>query len=62
MGRQRTLIRLCGSGPEVIKLVFMLNSAEHEIFPAKKYENANYLLAEKYSCSAMFSKKEFAIL
>ena len=24
------------SGPEVIKLFFMLNSAEHEIFPAHK--------------------------
>ena len=29
------------SGPEVIKLFFMLNSAEHEIFSANKYENAN---------------------
>ena len=41
----------------------MLNSAEHEIFSANKYENANnisYLLAEKFSCSAKFSKKEFA--
>ena len=28
-------------GPEVIKLFFMLNSAEHEIFSANKYENAN---------------------
>ena len=27
--------------PEVIKLFFMLNSAEHEIFSANKYENAN---------------------
>ena len=42
----------------------MLNSAEHEIFSANKYENANdsYLLAEKFSCSAMFSKKEFAVV
>ena len=47
----------------------MLNSAEHEIFSANKYENANnscfffsYLLAEKFSCSAMFSKKEFVIV
>ena len=28
-------------GPEVIKLVFMLNSAEHEICPANKYQIAN---------------------
>ena len=57
--------RLC---PEVIKLFFFMpNSAEHEIFTANKYENANnswhfsYLFEEKFSCSAMFSKKEFAI-
>ena len=34
----------------------MLNSAEHENFSANKYENAN-----KFSCSARFSKKELAI-
>ena len=28
--------------PKVIKLFFMLNSAEHEVFSANKYENANY--------------------
>ena len=28
-------------GPEVIKLFFMLNSTEHEIFPAHKCKNAN---------------------
>ena len=28
-------------GPEIIKLFFMLNSTEHEIFPAHKCENAN---------------------
>ena len=27
--------------PEVMKLFFMLDSAEHEIFSANKYENAN---------------------
>ena len=38
------------------------------IFSANKYENANnscfisYLLAEKVSCSAMLSKKEFAVV
>ena len=26
-------------GPEVIKLFFMLNSAEHEILNARKYKN-----------------------
>ena len=26
-------------GPEVIKLFFMLNSAEHELLNAHKYEN-----------------------
>ena len=50
------------TGPEVIKHFFMLNSAEHENFSANKYENANYSLAEKFSCSAMFLKKEFAIV
>ena len=30
------------SGPEIIKLFFMLNSAEHENFSANKYENANF--------------------
>ena len=40
-------------GPDVIK-PFILNSAEHENFSAKKYENANklafsYFLAEKFS-------------
>ena len=40
----------------------MLNSAEHEIFSASKYENANKLLAEKFSCSAMFGKKKKAIV
>ena len=41
------------------KLLFMLNSAEHEIFTADEF---SYLLAEKITCSAMFSKKEFAIV
>ena len=39
----------------------MLNSVEHEIFSANKYENANFL-AEKNSCSAIFSKNEFAFV
>ena len=56
----------------------MLNSAEHDIFSANKYENASrprgyktfFMLnsaeheifsAEKFSCSTMFSQKEFAI-
>ena len=33
-----------GPDSEVIKLSFILNSAEHEIFSANKYENANALL------------------
>ena len=28
--------------PRGYKKIFMLNSAEHEIFSANKYENANY--------------------
>ena len=47
----------------------MLISAEHEIFAANRYKNSNnswhfhnYLLAQKFSCSAMFSKKESAIV
>ena len=63
--------------PRDYKTFFMLNSAEHEIRPANKYENVSllininllllllafsYLLAEKFSCSAIFSKKEFAIV
>ena len=52
----------------------MLNSDEHETFFANKYENSNhsffffvffffsYLLTVKLSCSAMFNKKEFAIV
>ena len=42
----------------------MLNSDEHENFPANKYENAtfSYLLAEYFSCSAMLSKNEFTIV
>ena len=47
---------------------FKLNLAKHEIFSANRYENANnslqfsYLLAEKFTCLAIFSKKEFAIV
>ena len=43
--------------PRGYKTTFMLNSAEHEIFSANKYENAN-----NSSSSAMFSKKECAIV
>ena len=41
----RIIIYVTGtvSGPEVMKnFFFMLNSAEHKIFSANKYENANY--------------------
>ena len=35
-------------------------SAEHENVSAHKYKLAfSYFLAEKFSCSAMFSKKDF---
>ena len=62
------------SEPEVTKLFFVLNSAEHKIFSAYTYEHVNkvdifvfisiisYLLAEKCSCSAMFNMKEIAIV
>ena len=43
----------------------MLISAEHKIFFANKYENiknSSYLLAKDFTCSAMFGKKEFAIV
>ena len=36
---QKGLIRVQAQG---YKTFFMLNSAEHEIFSANKYENANY--------------------
>ena len=62
----------CLLRPRGYKTFFMLNSAEHEIFSANKYENVNnswhfhiyflYLLAEKFSFSAMFSMKEFAVV
>ena len=34
-------VTVCWSGPEVIKLFYVLNSAEHEILSAKKYKNVN---------------------
>ena len=38
---------------------FLLNIAEHENFPANKYENAfSYLLAGDISCSAELSMKK----
>ena len=58
------------TGPGVIKLFFMLNPAEHEIFSAYKYENANYIYENsnvtykqiKFSCSVIFSKNKFVIV
>ena len=42
---QGKLVSLMGcslhSGINTYKIVFVLNSAEHELFPANKYENAN---------------------
>ena len=46
----------------------MLNTAEHEIFSANKYENANnswhliFISREMFLCSAMFSKNPVSIL
>ena len=43
----------------------MLNSSEHEFFSANTSENANNIfvfLVEKFSCSAIFNKKEFEIV
>ena len=45
----------------------MLDSAEHEIFSANKYENANnsgifVFLTEKISCSAIFCDKKLWLL
>ena len=46
----------------------MLNSDEHELFSANIYEKCQqylaflYLLSDIVSCSAMFSKTEFAIV
>ena len=45
----------------------MLNSAEHEIFSANKYENANkeltfsYLLAEKLAFSYLLAENFFML-
>ena len=65
------LLNLCGftrSGPEV-KLFFVLNSAEHEIFSANKYENANnswhfhiYWQRNFHAQLYFDSKKGFAIV
>ena len=33
-----------GPGPKVIKLFFILNSAEHEIYPAYKCQNVNNMM------------------
>ena len=60
------MLRIVRPSPEVIKNFFVLDSAEHEIISANKYENANNmafsnLLAEKFSCSAMFRKKNLQL-
>ena len=62
---EKLILMICPSSelrPQGYKTLFMLNSAENENFSANTYENANYLLAEKFSCSVMFSKKEFGIV
>ena len=52
------------NGPRGYKTFFVLNSVEHESFSANKklLLAFSYLLAVKISCSAIFSKKEFAIV
>ena len=42
----------------------MLNSADYEIFSANKYKTivGIFILAETVSCSAMLSRKDFAIV
>ena len=45
------------SGLEVIKLLFMLISAEHEIFSANKYENANNSLRNNCIKSKICAKE-----
>ena len=70
MRRAKAQLRPCIRAvcPRGYKTFNMPNSAEHEISPANKYENANanyswhFHVAEKFSCSAMFNKKEFAIV
>ena len=41
---------------------FRAQSAAHDIFSVNKIVGIFIFLAEKFSCSAMFSKKEFAIV
>ena len=54
--------------PEIIKLFFVLSSAEYKIFSANKCVNVNNsghfhnFKPRQFSCSVMFSKKEFAIV
>ena len=55
-----------GQGPTLLN-VFVLNLAEHERFSAYEYKNTKnslftYLLAEKCSCSAMFSRKNMLVI
>ena len=53
--------------PRGYKTFPMLNTTEYGVFSSKKYENASngwqihILFAEIFLCSAMFSKKEFAV-
>ena len=53
------------SGPEVIKVFScstQLSMKVSLLINMKIFGIFSYLLAEKISCSAMFSKKEFAII
>ena len=53
--------------PQAYKTFFMLISAEHEIFSANKYENANIVgififISWENTCSVIFSKKELVVV
>ena len=49
-------------GPEVIKTFFMLDSTEHENFPANKYENFHIYWQRKFHAQLCLAKKEVAIV
>ena len=55
-------------GPEIIKLFFMLNLAEHEIFAPNKYENAKQQFAfpiykqRKFNALLCLARKKLALL
>ena len=50
----------CSSGPEVIKLCFMLNSAEHEFFSTHKFDYANK--QRNFHAQLCLARKNFLLL